>query len=911
MRRCVLVVMACIMFLPDVARSGYFTQDLDLGSYGPEVSFLEELLCQDRDVLPSCFATGGLYGPDLSDAVARFQRKVGISDPAVLGRVEATTRSYLNAAVNDETHGEFNAEVIDAQAALMSGRSLRDTGLEPALRSRSDQMRRLLKLNPRKARELRLAKKSRSRVPKHLRHLVETDVAVKGRLTRVYHDDFDLNYAAIRYQLETRRGERYEILGDDPRLATSDLATIRGIQLGGAVLPDPSSKAVKLRPPATALSRPRLRIAVIGLAFPDRPPPSVPVEDLTAAMSELSQYFHEVSYSAQIMEWQIAAWRMSRRSYEDYRCADTDPNRDPMREMQEEALALADPEIDYSQFDLFMLLLPADARCRLGGGVASQGPAEWNTADGTVEMTASMIVASRSPWLKIHEVGHNLTLDHASSLTCEGAHFLTDPLASGCTHWEYGDPFDPMGVGYGHFSAFSKRQVGYLSPSATAPQRVLTVTNPGDYAIEVLARPRQAGETGIKAIRLPHKGVSYTWVEYRQEIGFDEDPFYFDDESVFGNPPIMEGAFVRVELTPSERKPGGVVPPIHLLDGTPGRQQFEASHMYFPVGRTFYDPDSQYAVTPIAQTPDRLTVRVAQFPPLSCSPAVQLASVGSTVSFTANGGQAPYLWSSPGSPSQGSSNTFATSFNQPGTYMVSVGVPGTSLVDGCRVDVVSGPAMRITVNGSAGMATVPYGTYATVEWSAVNSTGCWARGSADQPTSGSYVVGPIYNPSIWGRFPIGYCYNGPHGGPSTIYSEIMYSNFATGSYRYLPLPTSGNDARCVEIISPAAVAPNERFSAEVTMLNSGSRPWVTDATPHRLGSRDVEEGHPPTETSRWSVTRVGLPGPVEPGEAATFRIEAVAGPTSTPGSYLPFDWQMVEEGSEWFGEGCRRRIVIQ
>lgn len=111
-----------------------------------------------------------------------------------------------------------------------------------------------------------------------------------------------------------------------------------------------------------------------------------------------------------------------------------------------------------------------------------------------------------------------------------------------------------------------------------------------------------------------------------------------------------------------------------------------------------------------------------------------------------------------------------------------------------------------------------------------------------------------------------------------------------------------NNASCVGITAPDSVIAGQNFSATVTMSNTGTKPWTTDASPHNLGSQN------PQDNLRWGLGRVALPSsPINSGQSATFNFTATA-PT-TPGTY-PFDWKMVEDTVEWFGQTCSKTITV-
>lgn len=91
--------------------------------------------------------------------------------------------------------------------------------------------------------------------------------------------------------------------------------------------------------------------------------------------------------------------------------------------------------------------------------------------------------------------------------------------------------------------------------------------------------------------------------------------------------------------------------------------------------------------------------------------------------------------------------------------------------------------------------------------------------------------------------------------------------------------------------------PGQTVAATVTMKNTGTKPWNSDATPHRLGSQN------PSDNTTWGMSRVALPvstvnPPPQSGDTAAFSFNITA-PT-TAGNHV-FQWRMVEDGIAWFG----------
>ncbi len=153
-----------------------------------------------------------------------------------------------------------------------------------------------------------------------------------------------------------------------------------------------------------------------------------------------------------------------------------------------------------------------------------------NTPTSTVTCTwkAKEIFNSRKPdiwapglssfsFILAHEMGHNLGLNHANSLVCDGKNYTDN-----CQHVEYGNQYDVMGSGLtassylfqgGHFNAYYKNNLGWL-PGAN----VTKVTQSGAYSLRPI---ETATGTQLVSITNPEIATRPLFVELRQPIGFD------------------------------------------------------------------------------------------------------------------------------------------------------------------------------------------------------------------------------------------------------------------------------------------------------------------------------------------------------------------------------------------------------
>jgi hypothetical protein len=103
-----------------------------------------------------------------------------------------------------------------------------------------------------------------------------------------------------------------------------------------------------------------------------------------------------------------------------------------------------------------------------------------------------------------------------------------------------------------------------------------------------------------------------------------------------------------------------------------------------------------------------------------------------------------------------------------------------------------------------------------------------------------------------------------------------------------------NDAAFVSQNVPTLVTPGQIFSVSITMRNSGTTDW-TSTNEYKLGSQNPQDNY------TWGLNRVYLNNSVvvHSGDEYTFTFDCTA--PDTEGIYN-FQWQMVQDGVEWFGD---------
>lgn len=110
-----------------------------------------------------------------------------------------------------------------------------------------------------------------------------------------------------------------------------------------------------------------------------------------------------------------------------------------------------------------------------------------------------------------------------------------------------------------------------------------------------------------------------------------------------------------------------------------------------------------------------------------------------------------------------------------------------------------------------------------------------------------------------------------------------------------PIPDNPLPARAAQFAGqfvPPSMVVGQLHDVTVTLRNSGAELWTPQAG-YRLGAQN------PQDNLNWGVGRVDVPGPIAPGQDVTFRFQVTA---PAHAGMHNFQWRMVQDGVEWFGE---------
>jgi hypothetical protein len=229
----------------------------------------------------------------------------------------------------------------------------------------------------------------------------------------------------------------------------------------------------------------------------------------------------------------------------------------PYMEWQSKAQeAAADAGIDLSGYQHLIYMMPFQGL---------QGPCKWF---GIAGLNSNWVMINGDFGVKIvtHELGHNLGLLHAGSLTCTAGGVRVQ-ISDNCTTAEYGDPFDTMGsTAARHSSGWNLAKLGILGPG-----NVETIEASGTYSMRSALHPTAEPTT----LRIPRErgfggGVtSWYYLEVREKGGVFENV----------NDATMTGVSIRIAPNPD------LGPETLLLDANPATSTFDDAPL--GAGQTF------------------------------------------------------------------------------------------------------------------------------------------------------------------------------------------------------------------------------------------------------------------------------------------------------------------------------------
>lgn len=221
--------------------------------------------------------------------------------------------------------------------------------------------------------------------------------------------------------------------------------------------------------------------------------------------------------------------------------------------------------VSLGSFTNIVYVFPYQRTC-WWNGFSADGPKGELGRDSWVNGLLTLYVA-------VHELGHNLGVGHASSLTCTAGDTRV-AFSSKCSTYEYGDPYDVMGYGgTRHVNAWHRRELGFLDDS-----EVLAVTESGTYHLS----PAEFAAAGPRMLQIQRPNGGLYFLEIRQPFGAYDD---FDADA-----PAVRGVTIRTASATAGSN-------TRLIDTVPESCTFNDAPLR--PGETFSDSINRISITTI------------------------------------------------------------------------------------------------------------------------------------------------------------------------------------------------------------------------------------------------------------------------------------------------------------------------
>ena len=402
-------------------------------------------------------------------------------------------------------------------------------------------------------------------------------VSLEGTILVAHADNFRQDLATYSYTLRTRHGAvKLAFKGEGPVGIGDSRVVVHGTRTGKTVhVPYGGVRVVtearKLASHENASGTQKLAVFLLNFQNDTRQPWTVDFvrQKYFTAPDSMAAYYKEQSFGKVTITGDVLGWYTLPTSSAN----NCDPN--GWAVMAQNAAITAG--VDLNQYTQYQYVFGPGAPCGWAGLAYVPGTTSW------INGTINLRVIS-------HEYGHNLGVHHASSMSCRDTNGNPVALAVNnlCGISEYGDPFDPMGVGdTPHMNNFHKAQYGWFGPG-----NMVTATSNGTFTLA----PIEQASSGIQVLRVPRVSYSgqYFYLEYRQRFSIF-DTFQPTD-------PVVNGVTVRI--APDL----GTISQSYLIDTTPFTPSFADSPLR--INDLVIDPVSGITFQTLSLSPSGATVSV-------------------------------------------------------------------------------------------------------------------------------------------------------------------------------------------------------------------------------------------------------------------------------------------------------------
>ncbi len=256
--------------------------------------------------------------------------------------------------------------------------------------------------------------------------------------------------------------------------------------------------------------------------------------------------------------------------------------------------SLADADIEFvaadgtQNYDRIMVIYGITG-CA-AGGQAELSPVFLRTEDGEMIVYRSVmnnIIASKS---LAHEQGHNYGVLHANRYDCPNQ----DYQSSQCVSHEYGNRYETMSSGSGHFNAQMKEFMGWFAPENVFD---IAIGDSGVYTLKTLGEKT----SGVQALRIPRNNKQDYYIEYRSLVNIDSEARMPEPGLHINFNGCMVGSLGHPKGNCS-----------YILRDEEGPEDFYEpdSSLIVSMGEDFFEPYLGMRITPQSETEDSMTFRV-------------------------------------------------------------------------------------------------------------------------------------------------------------------------------------------------------------------------------------------------------------------------------------------------------------
>lgn len=495
----------------------------------------------------------------------------------------ATTKQNLHAATGTlKQYLSTHRNALDAQQLISLAQA------------RKQHLLALMRDDPTAAVAELLSKDERDALNASTVNCAEKQVTIRGTMEVITGDDFENKTSFTNYAVKTAGDKKIELYAahEQPSLISSQTITVSGLLVDASLLYDGSveqsnqtselgSLTVTQAAAVSTIGAQKTLVLLVDFQNVSHFPGNE-VNDWISHMNNVNNYYRENSYN---QSWLSGVINPSQAAdFVGWFIIPMDQTCNYSAVSDQAMITANTPELDYTQYSRLIVL--ANYSCGLAS--SSIGPHTVSTPDGVAQMNIIWVRNGAGEDAVRHELGHNLGLLHAKYIYC-GANVF--PESGSCTTNEYGDLYDVMGNGRGHFNGPHKESLGWFNQGD-----IQTITTDGSYTIA----PIETLPNGVakKALKLQRTASDYLYIEYRQPLGFDSGLDYSGTSNVF------QGVLLHIPYTLYSNTSG-----TYLVDATPPSDS-QALTSALTVGQSVVDPLTRASFRTVSISPTEAVVSV-------------------------------------------------------------------------------------------------------------------------------------------------------------------------------------------------------------------------------------------------------------------------------------------------------------